>query len=176
MVVGGQPRSVEDVDRLAAEGITAIHNLQEDKDVHHWGVDLPALQHRASLKGIEVIRTPVSALQGSTAYAPHSLCTAPSTHRRYPLPLPQAYPLPLFPVQAVDFDPNSLRATLPAAAAALQRARERGKRVYVHCTAGLGRSPAAAIAALYWFEGMQLDEAYSYLTSIRWACRPAGQD
>lgn len=25
-----------------------------------------------------------------------------------------------------------------------------GKRVYVHCTAGLGRAPAACIAYLYW--------------------------
>jgi protein-tyrosine phosphatase len=44
--------------------------------------------------------------------------------------------------------------------------------VYVHCTAGLGRSPAVAIASLYWFTDLQLDEAYSYLTRIR-PCGPS---
>ena len=41
----------------------------------------------------------------------------------------------------------------------------------MHCTAGLGRSPAVAIAALYWFTDMDLDTAYSYLTTIR-PCGP----
>jgi protein-tyrosine phosphatase len=67
----------------------------------------------------------------------------------------------------VDFDPHSLRATLPTAVAALERARRNHGRVYVHCTAGLGRSPAVAIAALYWFTDMDLDTAYMYLTGIR---------
>ena len=30
--------------------------------------------------------------------------------------------------------------------------------VYVHCTAGLGRAPAACIAWMYWFGDRQLDE------------------
>lgn len=76
----------------------------------------------------------------------------------------------IFRVPATDFDEHSLRAKLPEAVAALQKGRQYGK-VYVHCTAGLGRSPAVAIAALYWFSNMQLDQAYSYLTSIR-PCGP----
>lgn len=44
-------------------------------------------------------------------------------------------------------------------------------RVYVHCTAGLGRAPAICIAYMYWFGGMTLDEAYKELTSIR-PCGP----
>ena len=55
--------------------------------------------------------------------------------------------------------------------AALERARRQHGRVYVHCTAGLGRSPAVAIAALYWFTDMDLDTAYMYLTGIR-PCGP----
>jgi hypothetical protein len=43
--------------------------------------------------------------------------------------------------------------------------------VYVHCTAGLGRAPAACIAYLYWFQGHTLDSAYSHLTRIR-PCGP----
>ena len=35
-------------------------------------------------------------------------------------------------------------------------------RVYVHCTAGLGRAPAVCIAYLYWWCGMDLDDAYKY--------------
>ena len=68
-------------------------------------------------------------------------------------------------------------------------------RVYVHCTAGLGRAPAVAIAYMFWFEDMdvslfhllvytrwqklrcsfvchmQLNTAYKKLTSIR-PCGP----
>lgn len=72
---------------------------------------------------------------------------------------------------ARDFDPNSLRSGLPSAVAALERALSEGHRVYVHCTAGLGRAPAVCIAFLYWFRELQLDEAYSHLTAIR-PCGP----
>ena len=43
--------------------------------------------------------------------------------------------------------------------------------MYVHCTAGLGRAPAVCIAYLFWWCGMDLDEAYAYLTNIR-PCGP----
>eukprot|EP00238_Polyblepharides_amylifera_P013388 CAMPEP_0196583218 /NCGR_PEP_ID=MMETSP1081-20130531/42536_1 /TAXON_ID=36882 /ORGANISM="Pyramimonas amylifera, Strain CCMP720" /LENGTH=294 /DNA_ID=CAMNT_0041904033 /DNA_START=156 /DNA_END=1040 /DNA_ORIENTATION=- len=72
---------------------------------------------------------------------------------------------------AVDFDQHSLRHTLPWGAALLNEAIESGGKVYVHCTAGLGRSPAMVIAYLFWFEGMQLDEAYQHLVSQR-PCGP----
>jgi hypothetical protein len=73
---------------------------------------------------------------------------------------------------AVDFSPHSLRDTLPRAVRALEESRAAGGKVYVHCTAGLGRSPAVAIAALYWLTPMQLDEAYEFLTGIR-PCGPS---
>lgn len=72
---------------------------------------------------------------------------------------------------ARDFDPNSLRATLPAAVASLDDAQQHNHRVYVHCTAGLGRAPAVVIAYLYWFLGFTLDDAYKHLTDIR-PCGP----
>lgn len=74
-------------------------------------------------------------------------------------------------IEAVDFDPNSLRATLPRAVSALEKAQKRAGKVYVHCTAGLGRSPAVAIASLFWLHDFDLDEAYEYVTSIR-PCGP----
>ncbi|KAL6653336.1 hypothetical protein ACP70R_008914 [Stipagrostis hirtigluma subsp. patula] len=74
---------------------------------------------------------------------------------------------------AVDFDPNSLRSQLPKAVSALEWAISQGKgRVYVHCTAGLGRAPAVAIAYMFWFENMDLNTAYDKLTSIR-PCGPS---
>ncbi|CAI8598747.1 unnamed protein product [Vicia faba] len=73
---------------------------------------------------------------------------------------------------AVDFDPNSLRSALPKAVSSLEWAISEGKgKVYVHCTAGLGRAPAVAISYLFWFCDMNLNEAYDMLTSKR-PCGP----
>ena len=81
---------------------------------------------------------------------------------------PSADPLAL----PIHRPPSPLHPPPPAAVAALQQSRSaEGAKVYLHCTAGLGRAPAVAIAALYWFAGMQLDEAYGYLTGIR-PCGP----
>lgn len=131
IVVGTQPRSPADLSHLATqEDVRAILNLQQDKDLAHWGVNIDDLAWNAEQLGMRLIRTP-----------------------------------------AVDFDPHSLRATLPAAVSALEKARQEFGRVYVHCTAGLGRSPAVAIASLYWFTPMDLDQAYGYVTGIR-PCGP----
>lgn len=131
LIVGSQPRAADDIRHLAlAEGVQAIINLQQDKDMHHWGVRLDDLMHAAHEHDVAFVRAP-----------------------------------------AVDFDPNSLRAMLPTAVASLERARLEHGRVYVHCTAGLGRAPAVAIARLYWMTDMQLEEAYAYLTGIR-PCGP----
>ncbi|KXZ52979.1 hypothetical protein GPECTOR_8g350 [Gonium pectorale] len=131
LLCGTQPRHAADVDALvSAEGITHILNLQQEKDMHYWGVKL------------EDIRK---------ACARHSV-----THLRRP---------------AKDFDPHSLRKTIPGAIHTLTQALNSGGRVYVHCTAGLGRAPAVCIAYLYWFCDMQLEEAYSFLTAIR-PCGP----
>lgn len=73
---------------------------------------------------------------------------------------------------AKDFDPDSLRTMLPRAVSSLEWALSEGKgRVYVHCTAGLGRAPAVAIAYMFWFCDMDLNEAYDKLTSKR-PCGP----
>jgi protein-tyrosine phosphatase len=46
-------------------------------------------------------------------------------------------------------------------------------RVYVHCTAGLGRAPGVCIAYIHWFgeQAYTLDAAYKHLTEIR-PCGP----
>nr|GMC63795.1 phosphoglucan phosphatase LSF2, chloroplastic [Ipomoea batatas] len=73
---------------------------------------------------------------------------------------------------AKDFDPDSLRSGLPKSVSLLEWAisEEKG-RVYVHCTAGLGRAPAVAIAYMFWFCDMDLTTAYETLTSKR-PCGP----
>ncbi|KAI3428039.1 hypothetical protein D9Q98_006425 [Chlorella vulgaris] len=71
-----------------------------------------------------------------------------------------------------DFDPFSLRMELPGAVAALaQNAAANGGTSYVHCTAGLGRAPATALAYMWWFKGIHLEDAYELLTGIR-TCKP----
>uniref|UniRef100_A0A0V0IL59 Putative phosphoglucan phosphatase LSF2, chloroplastic-like n=1 Tax=Solanum chacoense TaxID=4108 RepID=A0A0V0IL59_SOLCH len=73
---------------------------------------------------------------------------------------------------ARDFDPDSLRSVLPKAVSSLEWAISEGKgRVYVHCTAGLGRAPAVSIAYMFWFCGMDLNTAYDTLVSKR-PCGP----
>ncbi|KAG1676087.1 hypothetical protein FOA52_014953 [Chlamydomonas sp. UWO 241] len=73
---------------------------------------------------------------------------------------------------ARDFDPNSLRKTLPSAVCSVHHALKEGRgRVYVHCTAGLGRAPAVCIAHMYWFGTGGLDASYKALTDVR-PCGP----
>jgi protein-tyrosine phosphatase len=42
-----------------------------------------------------------------------------------------------------------------------------GHQVYVHCTAGMGRAPAACLAYLCIYKGMDPDEADLYVKSYR---------
>eukprot|EP00191_Tetraselmis_sp_GSL018_P022681 CAMPEP_0177625516 /NCGR_PEP_ID=MMETSP0419_2-20121207/30145_1 /TAXON_ID=582737 /ORGANISM="Tetraselmis sp., Strain GSL018" /LENGTH=352 /DNA_ID=CAMNT_0019126475 /DNA_START=320 /DNA_END=1375 /DNA_ORIENTATION=- len=72
-----------------------------------------------------------------------------------------------------DFDPFNLRLKLPTAVAKLHAAQRLagGKSVYVHCTAGLGRAPGAALAYMFWMRGFDLTEAYNLLMEKR-PCHP----
>jgi protein-tyrosine phosphatase len=71
-----------------------------------------------------------------------------------------------------DFDPYDLRLRLPVVVATLYKAAKKNGRIsYVHCTAGLGRAPAVALAYMYWIRGYDLFEANSMLQSVRY-CHP----
>ncbi|WIA29029.1 hypothetical protein OEZ86_011543 [Tetradesmus obliquus] len=75
-----------------------------------------------------------------------------------------------FPVR--DFDPFDLRLKLPKAVARLAKAHNpRHDVIYIHCTAGMGRAPATALAYMFWLRGWQLPAAWEALTSVR-ACSP----
>ncbi|KAL3653404.1 Phosphoglucan phosphatase lsf2, chloroplastic [Castilleja foliolosa] len=132
LIVGSQPQKIEDIDHLKEEqNVGYILNLQQDRDVEYWGIDLKSIINKCKEIGIRHMRRP-----------------------------------------AKDFDPDSLRNGLPKAVSSLEWAISEGNgRIYVHCTAGLGRAPAVAIAYMFWFCNMNLSTAYDTLTSKR-PCGP----
>ncbi|GAB2276837.1 Phosphoglucan phosphatase DSP4, chloroplastic [Dionaea muscipula] len=70
-----------------------------------------------------------------------------------------------------DFDGFDLRMRLPAVISKLTKAINRnGGVTYIHCTAGLGRAPAAALAYMFWVQGYKLSEAHRLLLSKRSCC------
>ena len=70
-----------------------------------------------------------------------------------------------------DFDPASLRENLPHCVTGLDALLRAGRTVYVHCNAGINRSPTTVIAYLHWVERQELGEAVWLVTS-RHACDP----
>lgn len=71
-----------------------------------------------------------------------------------------------------DFDRASLRQHLHAAAHDLNKMIQAGKKVYIHCTAGMGRAPAVAVAWLCWVKNMELDEAVTFVKKHRTVAVP----
>jgi protein-tyrosine phosphatase len=70
-----------------------------------------------------------------------------------------------------DFNPVDLCAKLPECVRALDQLLAGSHSVYLHCTAGTGRSPTVAIAYLHWCSGWDLDQAEAYVKQRR-ACAP----
>jgi len=66
-------------------------------------------------------------------------------------------------VPIVDFDKRDLSRNLDAAVDALRGALASGRSVYVHCTAGLNRSPTTVIAYLMLHRGMSRDAATAWV-------------
>ena len=70
-----------------------------------------------------------------------------------------------------DFDDSHLQQRLPECVAALRRLLDQGHTVYLHCTAGVNRSPTVAIAYLHWCLGWELDSAVKHVEKRR-HCSP----
>jgi len=73
-----------------------------------------------------------------------------------------------------DFDPFHLRKNLPGAVGRLAKElalRTEAEAAYIHCTAGLGRAPAVALAHMFWVDAICLEEAYKQLFEVR-RCHP----
>nr|XP_043616630.1 phosphoglucan phosphatase DSP4, amyloplastic-like [Erigeron canadensis] len=67
-----------------------------------------------------------------------------------------------------DFDAFDLRLRLPYVISKLHKAVKRnGGITYIHCTAGLGRAPATALAYMFWVQGYKLKDAVTLLLSKR---------
>lgn len=70
-----------------------------------------------------------------------------------------------------DFDAEDLRKTLPDCVQALNELLRKGHTVYVHCTAGAGRSPSVVITYLNWVQQLDLDKAAQLVQKCR-PCSP----
>jgi len=72
-----------------------------------------------------------------------------------------------------DFDPMDLRRQLPKVVAMIcqQHNPEEFEKIYIHCTAGLGRAPAVALAYMFWCREWTLEAANHRLQKVR-PCGP----
>ena len=70
-----------------------------------------------------------------------------------------------------DFDPADLQDKLPACVSTLDNLLKSGHTVYLHCSAGAGRSPTVAIAYLCWQSSWDLDRAVAHVVQCR-PCSP----
>jgi protein-tyrosine phosphatase len=70
-----------------------------------------------------------------------------------------------------DFDELHLQERLPECVAALDQLLKEGHTVYLHCTAGVNRSPTVAIAYLHRSLGWELDSAVEHVEDCR-PCSP----
>ncbi len=70
-------------------------------------------------------------------------------------------------VPVPDFDPGELRRRLSDCVQALDALLRAGHTVYVHCSAGINRSPSTVVAYLHWLQGMTLAEAMALVTRRR---------
>jgi predicted protein tyrosine phosphatase len=71
-----------------------------------------------------------------------------------------------------DFDPPHQRRHLPGAVRALFRLLDDGHQVYVHCTAGINRSPLTVLAYLSFVETMEPEEAMALIRDGRPEAEP----
>jgi hypothetical protein len=72
-----------------------------------------------------------------------------------------------------DFDVADQREQLPGAVAALARLQAEGHRTYVHCTAGLGRSPLTVLSYLICIEDRLPEQAIALIHGARPGAVPA---
>lgn len=74
-------------------------------------------------------------------------------------------------VSVRDFDPVDLQDKLPHAVLTSDQLLRAGHTLYLHCSAGAGRSPTVAIAYLAWCCGWDLDRAVVHVQQCR-PCSP----
>ena len=70
-----------------------------------------------------------------------------------------------------DFDDLDLKRKLSTCVEVLDDLLSKGHTVYVHCTAGVTRSPTVVTAYLHWRLGWNLEEAFDHVQRLR-RCYP----
>eukprot|EP01024_Parvocaulis_polyphysoides_P054847 TRINITY_DN555_c2_g1_i1.p1 TRINITY_DN555_c2_g1~~TRINITY_DN555_c2_g1_i1.p1 ORF type:complete len:380 (+),score=35.01 TRINITY_DN555_c2_g1_i1:114-1253(+) len=72
-----------------------------------------------------------------------------------------------------DFDAFDVRKRLPAIVKKLRAVHDekRGDKLYIHCTAGMGRAPSVAAMYMTWIRGYDLMDAYNLIRELR-PCNP----
>ncbi len=70
-------------------------------------------------------------------------------------------------VPVTDFDSADLQRKLPECVSTLDGMVKAGDSVYVHCTAGVSRSPTVVVAYLHWCLGWPLARALAHVKAIR---------
>lgn len=73
----------------------------------------------------------------------------------------------------LDFDPPDQRRNLPGAVRTLSSLLTGGRKVYVHCTAGVNRSPLVVMAYLSFVEMVSADEALAFIRQSRPSADPS---
>ena len=76
-------------------------------------------------------------------------------------------------IPITDFNRAELQARLPDAVNALAKLLDAGHTVYLHCTAGVNRSPTVAAAYLHWKKRWPLQRALQHLQNARNCCPDA---
>ncbi len=70
-------------------------------------------------------------------------------------------------VPVIDFDSVDLKEQLPRCVEVLDELIQQGRRVYVHCTVGVSRSPTVVAAYLHWRQDWPLEKAIDCLKDAR---------
>ncbi|QHN97037.1 Phosphoglucan phosphatase LSF2 [Arachis hypogaea] len=71
LIVGSQPQKPKDIDHFKKEeGVTYILNLQQDKDVEYWGIDLKSITRRCHELDVRHMRRPIKS-GSSTEFLNH---------------------------------------------------------------------------------------------------------
>lgn len=78
-------------------------------------------------------------------------------------------------VQIHDYSAEAVITNLNAAVTSLRTLLDQGHTVYLHCTAGVNRSPTIAIAYLVRAEGRSVDEALDLVKNARYNVEPYRQ-